>query len=29
MVVTDALAGPYEDIPINKECYNLDYEVSP
>jgi hypothetical protein len=24
---TDALAGPYEDIPINKEAQKLDFEV--
>lgn len=24
---TDALAGPYEDIPINPICLNMDYEV--
>jgi len=23
----DALAGPYEDIPINKEAQKLDFEV--
>lgn len=23
----DALAGPYEDIPVDKECTLMDYEV--
>lgn len=23
----DALAGPYEDIPVHKECTLMDYEV--
>jgi len=24
----DALAGPFEDIPINAQCQSMDYEVS-
>lgn len=27
LTLPDALAGPYEDIPINKEAWQLDYEV--
>jgi hypothetical protein len=25
----DALAGPFEDIPIHPECKEMDYEVRP
>lgn len=25
--LTDALAGPFEDIPVHPECFSMDYEV--
>lgn len=25
--LADALAGPFEDIPVHPECFSMDYEV--